>query len=163
MRAQISPGGAVVRFVADGTPIPEGWIDLPCSDTGASLQPGSGERLAGPIVTVTEVAVTRVWTVEPIPQEEVAATLKKEVADAVQRHLDVTVQARGYESIHTCVTYADEPAVPRFQVEGQAARAWRSAVWAACYAALDAVVAGERAPLTPKEMVAELPVIRWPD
>ena len=99
-------------------------------------------------------------------QQVVALTpdeITQRVGDAVQRHLDTTVQARGYESIHTCVTYADEPAVPRFQAEGQAARAWRSAVWAACYAALDDVLAGRRAPLTPAAMVAELPALVWPD
>lgn len=99
-----------------------------------------------------------VQRIEALAADEITAR----VGAAVQRHLDATVQARGYESIHTCVTYADEPAVPRFQAEGQAARAWRSAVWACCYAALDAVLAGQREPLTPSQMVAELPLLIWP-
>lgn len=152
--------GGVLTIVSS-TALDDGdW--RPLTDIWPDRDPSAVETLTGPVITITGGAVTRVWTLGPIPQEEIAATLKKAVADAVQRHLDATVQARGYEFIHTCVTYADEPAVPRFQVEGQAARAWRSAVWAACYAALDSVLADERAPLTPEEMVAELPALVWP-
>ena len=33
----------------------------------------------------------------------------------------------------TAVTYADEPSVPQFQADGQALRAYRSAIWAYAY------------------------------
>jgi len=115
-------------------------------------------------------AVAAGWVIEPIPLEEIAAALadeaaalQQQVADAVQQHLDAAVQARNYDSMATCVTYAGEASVPRFQQEGRAARAWRSAVWERCYAVLAEVLAGERAPLTPTEMIAELPLLVWPD
>lgn len=133
---------------------------LPVVDTLPT--PGPGERLTGPTVVVGADAVARSWTVEPIPRDELAASLKSAVAAAVQSHLDATARARGYESIHTCVTYAEESSVARFQAEGRAARTWRSLVWAACYAALDDVLAGRREPLTPSQMVEELPPLVWP-
>lgn len=56
----------------------------------------------------------------------------------VQRHLDNVAQRVGYDSIASAVSYAGEPAVPRYQLEGQALRAWRSLVWHAAHAWLDA-------------------------
>lgn len=106
--------------------------------------------------------IKRVWNVEPIPPEEIAATLKAQVADAVQRHLDAAVAERNYASASAAVSYVGDPN-PQWNAEGRAIRDWRSAVWTACFAALDAVLAGERPPLMPEEMVAELPPLVWPE
>lgn len=166
MYALVTDSGAISQLrefdgppprLSDGKPLR--W--LPVTDI-APPTPAFGERLIGPKLLVVEDAITRSWTVEPIPREEFADTLQRAVGEAVQSHLDASARARGYESIYTCATYADEPAVARFQAEGQAARAWRSLVWAACYAALDDVLAGRREPLTPSQMVAELPPLVWP-
>lgn len=81
---------------------------------------------------------------------------------AVQAHLDVSAKARGYDSIVTAVSYADEPAVATFQADGLAFRAWRSLVWDYCYAQLAAVKAGERAQPTEAEFIAELPALELP-
>ncbi|MBP6897369.1 MAG: hypothetical protein KBC94_23375 [Pseudacidovorax sp.] len=94
---------------------------------------------------------------EPSPEERVKA-----LQTAVQGQLDAVARALGYDGIFTAVTYADEPAVPRFQAEGQALRAWRSQVWAACYSVLAAVQAGEREEPTMAELVAELPAFVAP-
>ncbi|WP_434619168.1 hypothetical protein [Azospirillum sp. B2RO_4] len=91
-----------------------------------------------------------------------AANLKAQVAAAVQRHLDAAVSERNYASAAAAVSYVGDPN-PRWDAEGRAVLAWRSAVWTACFAALDAVLAGKRPPLTPKEMVAELPPLVWPE
>lgn len=106
--------------------------------------------------------IVRVWDVELIPLEEIAAALKAQVADAVQRHLDNAVAERGYSSAAAAVSYVGDPN-PQWDAEGRAVLAWRSAVWTTCFAALDAVLAGERPPLTPEEMVAELPPLVWPE
>ncbi|QCG95103.1 hypothetical protein E6C67_14150 [Azospirillum sp. TSA2s] len=103
----------------------------------------------------------RVWDVEPIPPEEIAAALKQQVADAVQRHLDATVAPRNYSSAAAAVSYIGDPN-PRWNAEGLAVRTWRSAVWTACFSALDDVLAGRRDPLTPEQMIAELPPLVWP-
>lgn len=81
----------------------------------------------------------------------------------VQHHMDEAARALRYDDIRTAVTYAEEPAVPKFQVEGQAFRAWRSLVWAACYAILDEVNNGVRPIPTDEDLIAELPKLAIPD
>lgn len=83
----------------------------------------------------------------------------------VQAHLDAVARSWGYgektrpevSAILHAISYAEEPAVPKFQAEGRALRAWRSEVWAACYAMLDEVKAGQRAIPAPDEVIAALP------
>lgn len=89
----------------------------------------------------------------PTPEQREAAA-----GAAIQAHLDAQAVAMGYESIATAVTYADEPAVPKFQTEGQALRAWRSQVWATGYQLLAEVKAGTRPEPTEPELLALLPV-----
>lgn len=91
--------------------------------------------------------------------EQITATLTA----AVQSHLDEAARAAGYDDIKSAVTYAEEPAVPAFQAEGLAFRAWRSLVWAHCYAAMAAVQAGERAVPTAAELISELPALQLND
>lgn len=86
-----------------------------------------------------------------------------ELKAAVQRHLDTAAQALGYESIFTACTYADEPAVPKFQAEGQAFRAWRSQVWGRCLQLLGEVQAKRRALPTEAELLALLPALVLPE
>ncbi len=97
---------------------------------------------------------------DPLPEptaEEILAAKAGELQQAVQSMLDAQAQAMGYDSIFTAVTYAEEPAVKRFQDKGKKLRAWRSAVWAACYSILADVQAGKRQPPTLEELVGELP------
>lgn len=93
----------------------------------------------------------------PTPEQVIAA-----ITAAVQAHMDAAAKAAGYDGVKSAVTYADEPAVPRFQEEGRAFRAWRSLVWAKCYDLLDAVQAGTRPPMTAAQVIAELPVLNLP-
>jgi hypothetical protein len=81
---------------------------------------------------------------------------------ATQEKLDNAAKVAGYDDIKTAVTYADEPAVPRFQAEGQAFRAWRSKCWAYCYEQLAQVQGGKRAQPTIPELLAELPLLELP-
>lgn len=81
---------------------------------------------------------------------------------AVQAHMDEQARTCGYDDIKSAVTYADEPAVPKFQAEGLVFREWRSLCWAHCYAVLDTVNAGERAIPTATELIAELPPLELP-
>lgn len=48
---------------------------------------------------------------------------------SVKAHLDAVARAAGYDDMATAVSYADEPAVPRYQADALALRAWRSLVW----------------------------------
>lgn len=90
----------------------------------------------------------------PTPEQVIAS-----ITAAVQAHMDAAARDAGYDDVKSAVTYADEPAVPRFQEEGRAFRAWRSLVWAKCYELLDAVQAGTRPPMTAEQVIAELPVL----
>lgn len=83
-------------------------------------------------------------------------------AAAVQSHMDAAAVAAGYDDIKTAVTYADEPAVARFQTEGSAFRAWRSLCWDYCYTQLAAVQSATRTQPTIAELVAELPTLVLP-
>jgi hypothetical protein len=81
---------------------------------------------------------------------------------AIQAHLDNAAKLRGYDSIATAVSYADEPAVPRFQDDGKAFRAWRSLVWAYAYQELAKVKAGKREIPALDAFLAELPALTDP-
>lgn len=101
----------------------------------------------------------------PVLQDPPPPTLPqviKQYERAVQGHMDAAAKAAGYDDIKTAVTYADEPVVTRFQVEGAAFRAWRSLCWDYCYAQLDAVQAATRTTPTIDEFIAELPALVLP-
>lgn len=103
------------------------------------------------------------WTIEEIvpvvvpPPVLTPEEIRQNLTSAVTAHMDATAQSLGYSSIYTAVTYADEPAVPKFQNEGRALRAWRSLVWAQCYVILAEVTAGTRPVPTPSELIVLLP------
>lgn len=80
---------------------------------------------------------------------------------AVQAHLDATARTRNYDGILSACSYATSTNLP-FSVEGQAAVAWRDAVWLYCYQQLAAVQAGARSiPASTAAFIAELPVMSW--
>ncbi len=70
--------------------------------------------------------------------DEIAALARAELSAAVQAHLDAEARALGYDTITLAISYADEPAVPRYQAEGQALRAWRSLAWDAAMPMINA-------------------------
>lgn len=95
---------------------------------------------------------------EPEPEPETPEQAKARMARVLQALLDSTARSLDFDSVFTAVTYADEPVVARFQIQGAALREWRSLVWAAGYDVMDAVLAGERPIPTEAELLAEMPV-----
>jgi len=91
-----------------------------------------------------------------------AAQVEAQKVALVQAHMDAKARGLRYDSIANAITYADEPAVPKFQAEGLAFRTWRSLVWARCYAILAEVQAGEREIPTDDELIGELPLLDLP-
>jgi hypothetical protein len=85
----------------------------------------------------------------------------RRLTDAVQRHLDETAQARGYDHILSCCTYATSR-VPRFAAEGQVAVEWRDACWTRAYDVMHEVVGGARPVPTEAELIQLLPEVAWP-
>lgn len=101
----------------------------------------------------------------PVVQDSPPPTAEQilaSIAAAVQAHMDAAARGAGYDDVKSAVTYAEEPAVPKFQNEGRAFRAWRSRVWALCYQLLAEVQAGSRPPLTAEEVIAQLPALELP-
>lgn len=107
---------------------------------------------------------------DPLTDTELSAIVAERAAvlsvvdyqATIQRHMDEAARAAGYDDIKAAVTYADEPAVPRFQAEGQAFRTWRSLCWAYGYEQLAAVEAGTRPQPTVAQFLAELPPLDLP-
>lgn len=94
-------------------------------------------------------------TPEPLTTEQVIDAMRA----SIQKHMDTAARGYGYDDVKAAVTYAEEPAVPKFQAEGRAFRAWRSLVWAHAYGVLDDVQAGDRPQPTAEELIAELPAL----
>lgn len=88
---------------------------------------------------------------EPTPEE-----IQKQLTNAVQHVLDAKAQELLYDSCLSVCSYIDT-GVPKFDAEGKAFRAWRSAVWAKGYEILAQVQAGQRAIPTEEQLIAELP------
>lgn len=105
---------------------------------------------------------------EPEPEPTLEDKIRRNTA-ALQRAMDLKAQERGYDSIFTAVSYAgtaelEDPMAARFQAEGNAYKAWRSAVWAKSYAYLAEVQdsQGEIPLPTPEESVAMMPELVLP-
>jgi hypothetical protein len=86
---------------------------------------------------------------------------QEDYARAIQARLDATARERQYDSIQAAVSYLGDPN-PTYAAEAAALRDWRSAVWTYALAQLALVAAGDRAPPTVTDLLAELPTIVWP-
>lgn len=93
----------------------------------------------------------------PTPEQIIA-----QYTAGVQQHLDTFARTRSYDDILSAATYATSQ-VPKFKTEGQYAVEARDATWAKCYEILAAVEAGSRPMPTLDELLAELPVLTWPN
>jgi|SRR5690606_3272598 len=98
------------------------------------------------------------WGKIPSPTLE---QIRRQKVALVQNHMDDAAKEYNYDSIATAVTYADEPAVEKFQNEGKAFRAWRSLVWQKCYEILADVESGKREIPSNEELISELPVLNF--
>lgn len=101
----------------------------------------------------------------PVLQDPPPPTAEQIVAQytaAVQKHLDDFARTRGYDDIMSAATYATSTN-PKFAAEGQYCVEARDATWAKCYEVLAAVEAGSRPVPTLDELLADLPVLTWPN
>ena len=93
----------------------------------------------------------------PAPEQIIA-----QYSAAIQKRLDDFARTRNYDGILSAATYATS-AVVKFKIEGQYAVEARDATWAKCYEVLAEVEAGTRPMPTLDELLAELPVLTWPN
>lgn len=136
---------------------------MPLSGKLAKAQGGVWITIDAPVVetpVVTEPTTpvdTKPAATPPTPTVE--KTASELLVDGVQAYMDHIAKSLGYDNLATAVTYADEPAVPKFQNEGKALRAWRSLVWAFCYE-LQTKVTQDLAPApTIEQLIAMLPTL----
>ncbi len=80
---------------------------------------------------------------------------KRLLTQAVQRRLDRSAIAKGYDSILAACSYATSTN-PIYAAEGAACVAWRDAVWTKCYEMLVTPYPAEA------ELVSALPRMVWP-
>ena len=118
-----------------------------------------GEKMVLRELTADELAelAARQAAAEPTEAQIVAAGMA--VIDGL---LHRVANSYGYDSIMTMMSYAEEPAVERYQLEGRAARAWRSLCYFKGEQIRDAVKAGDRERPTDDELLAEMPEIDLP-
>lgn len=100
--------------------------------------------------------------VEGAPIELSSEQFLTQKMSAVQSHIDTIAKSIGYDDIYAACTYAEEPAVPRFQIEGRALRAWRSLVWAKCHEVMAEVTNGKREIPTDEQLIGLLPKFTTP-
>ena len=130
---------------------PADLIDCTQAEYDAAMARKSGESLS------VESGVLIILPA-PIPSAaEVMAATAAVMTTAVQDHMDSQARILGYDNLLSAISYAEEPAVPRFQADGLAFRAWRSLVWSQCHTLLAQVKAGTLAVPTKAELLAMLP------
>lgn len=96
------------------------------------------------------------------PPPPTAEQIIAQYTAGVQKRLDDFARARNYDGILSAATYATSQ-VPKFKAEGQYAVEARDTTWAKCYEILAAVETGSRPMPTLDELLAELPVLTWPN
>lgn len=91
------------------------------------------------------------------PPDASVADYAGNVVIAVQAWLDSEAARNGYDSIASCVSYADST-VTRYREDAIAAIAWRDAVWSACYAMNAEQASNPPDPLpSSAQIIAQLP------
>lgn len=90
------------------------------------------------------------------PQEQIQARIQNQLTNAVQRVLDKKAQELNYDSCLSVCSYINT-GIAKFDDEGNAFRAWRSAVWAKGYEILELVKTGKMAIPSEEELIAMLP------
>jgi ATP-dependent DNA ligase len=104
-----------------------------------------------------QVATEEVEAVPAGPSPELLTMVAAQMDLVVGQHINDQAKALRYESIVTAVGYADEPAVPKYQAEGRALRAWRSRVYARRDELQDEIEKGVRPIPSTIELIALLP------
>lgn len=92
----------------------------------------------------------------------VAEDIIKSITASLQHHLDEKAEEYGYDNIYTAVSYADEPSVSEFQIEGKAFREWRSLFWLESNRIKSEVLNGTRTMPSLEDLIAELPKLNLP-
>ena len=116
----------------------------------------NGDNVCGPSLDTDYAGYTLVrWMMEP------PAPTEQDYARAIQKHLEDTATARGYDSALSLVSYL-QSSNPSWAAEAAVFAAWRDSVWAYGYGELAEVQGGQREQPSVADFVLELPAITWP-
>lgn len=146
-------GGFYTREI-HGDNIPADAVEITEAEHAALIE---GQSM-GKVIVADENGRPTLQDPPPPTAEQIIA----QYTAAVQKHLDDFARTRGYDGILSAATYATSTN-PKFAVEGQYAVEARDATWAKCYEVLAVVEAGSRPMQTLDELLAELPVLTWPN
>ncbi len=135
-----------------GDNIPADAVEITEAEHAALLEGQS----KGKVIVADENGYPILRDPPPPTTEQIMSSLKARV----QLWLDEQARALGYDDIKTAISYAEEPAVPKFQQEGQAMRRLRSLAWARYYEILNEVQAGQRSIPTEEELIAEMEALK---
>jgi hypothetical protein len=92
---------------------------------------------------------------------KVPAPKEVDFSSAVQKFIDETAKARGYNDGVSLAGYVNST-FPSWAAEAQAFIAWRDQVWFTCYQTLSAVQGGKMSTPAIDQIIAALPKIQWP-
>lgn len=148
-----STGGFYDRDV-HGSAIPDDAVEITHEEHAVLL----AEQSAGKCIRADANGFPVATALPPPTNEQTMA----KYTIFVQQRLDVFARTRSYDSILSAATYATS-LVPKFNIEGQHAVEVRDATWAKCYDIFNAVEAELRPMPTLEELIAELPVLEWPN
>lgn len=137
-----------------GDAIPSDAVEITTEEHAALIEGQSQGKL------IQADANGRPILVDPPPPT--AEQIIAQYTAGVQQHLDTFARTRNYDGLLSAATYATSQ-VPKFKTEGQYAVEARDATWAKCYEILAEVEAGSRPMPTLDELLAELPVLTWPN
>lgn len=121
-----------------------------------AIEEGLEYLLPAGCIEITKSEADAIVNPPPTPEQIIA-----QYTAGVQQHLDNFARTRNYDGILSAVTYATSQEL-KFKTEGQYAVGARDATWAKCYEILAAVETGSRPMPTLDGLLAELPVLVWP-
>lgn len=133
----------------------DGYQDLPNETTRQCVVVNQDLDLSGLKLEGGELVPKTTEDLQAVADEKFKSTVAT-FGEELDNHLNAKAAECGYDDIKTAVTYADEPAVEKFQTEGKAFRAWRSLCYAYAYDRLEAFHAGGLPP-TVEDFLSGLP------
>jgi hypothetical protein len=108
------------------------------------------EGITPPTQAEVDAEVARITLERSLSRQQVALT------NAIQAYIDAPAKAWGYDDAKSAVGYVGDD-YPRFNAEGLAIRAFRSACWQMADQVRAEVIAGERPAPSVAELLAILP------
>lgn len=126
---------------------------------GYAVKPNGSFRAATKETALSEDEYYSETEPKPSPEQILAERLRGFEA-VVDGYIQQTIAPKNYKSIDRAALYTDDP---ECGAEARALIVWNRAVWRAAYGILNACRAGERKIPLPEELIAELPIMAWPE